>query len=862
MLLPLCVAAPAAAQAPLDRATVLLEEGRYADALRAVDAADSGPAATDPSLPVRAELIRGSVWQARGFPRVAAGHFQLALDRAQRGGGPALAADAYGALASACSDLGQWSRVLDYTERQHEADPRHTPAAEFRYFFQRGVAYAEFEDGEHAEENLARALAIGRASGDARSVSTALGELAAVYADFHHDLPRALVSYDEALAIARTARLRDLEATWLLDSGAALRDAEQYDEARPRLEQALAVERASGARRVTPAARKNLAQVLLHEHDRLGAAAMLEAAEHDADAQNLGELRWQVRLERAAMARDDGRFEEAERLFDETLDVLEDAQGSVLVEQLRTGALRHALAAADPYDLYVAMLVARGRLDKAFDVAERGRARAFLDTLRAAGDQIARALPREYVEAEASLLADISEGQAALRAGAVTGQVRRDLQAAIRADEEQLTALRLRLTTDLPAVAAARYPRLWRSRDLASQVLRPNQALLAFFTGASGSVAWLVDRAGTRVARLAPEGEIAALARAYLTATSKPGDRSEPSLAARLYRVLFADLTLPDGVDELIVVPHGILCDLPFEPLRDAAGRRLIERVTVAYAPSASSYALLTQGGRPHTPSLLAVGNPVLATGGAARDRGTDVGHLSLLAPLPYTSVEINAIARIYGNGARVLEGEAATEQAVRDADLSSVSILHFATHGVIDEDHPDRSALVLTARPPAEDGVLQVREIYGMRLRGALVTLSACETALGEQVRGEGIIGLSRAFFYAGANLVVASLWNVNDKSTATLMTAFYEALGRGMPAAAALRQAKLSFLNGRQAAMRDPYYWAPFVALGNGAWAAAPAPRPGRGATPARLGAAAAALMLGVIAWLWRRRASRSRW
>src|SRR6185437_11764002 len=141
-----------------------------------------------------------------------------------------------------------------------------------------------------------------------------------------------------------------------------------------------------------------------------------------------------------------------------------------------------------------------------------------------------------YVEAEASLLADISEGQAALRAGIVPAATRGALQAAIRSDEEQLTALRLRLTTDLPAIAALRYPRLWQATDLAAQILRPDQALVAFFLGPSGSVAWLIDRSGTRMTRLPAEADIESAARAYLSATSVPGRGGEPVLAASLYR--------------------------------------------------------------------------------------------------------------------------------------------------------------------------------------------------------------------------------------------------------------------------------------------------------------------------------------
>jgi CHAT domain-containing protein len=141
--------------------------------------------------------------------------------------------------------------------------------------------------------------------------------------------------------------------------------------------------------------------------------------------------------------------------------------------------------------------------------------------------------------------------------------------------------------------------------------------------------------------------------------------------------------------------------------------------------------------------------------------------------------------------------------------------MLHFATHGVIDETRPDRSGLVLTASPPLEDGLLQTREIYGLRLQADLVTLSACQTALGRNVTGEGMIGLTRAFYYAGARAVVASLWDIEDASTSRLMQQFYANLRHGQPIDVALQQAKIALIRASGVTSR-PFYWASFVASG----------------------------------------------
>jgi len=249
-----------------------------------------------------------------------------------------------------------------------------------------------------------------------------------------------------------------------------------------------------------------------------------------------------------------------------------------------------------------------------------------------------------------------------------------------------------------------------------------------------------------------------------------------------------------------VIVPHGILYALPFEVLAGADGRRLIERFPISYAASASSLAFLrSEPAVPHpAATLVAVGNPA--------------GRLS---PLPYSAAELHAVAALFGRHARVLEGADATEGRVRDETRGGARMLHFATHGAIDEAVPDRSGLLLTARPPAEDGLLQTREIYGMRMDADLVTLSACQTALGRNVTGEGVIGLTRAFYYAGARSVVASLWDVDDRSTALLMQRFYAQLGAGQPIDVALQRAKLSMLR-ESAATAAPFYWAAFIASG----------------------------------------------
>ena len=233
--------------------------------------------------------------------------------------------------------------------------------------------------------------------------------------------------------------------------------------------------------------------------------------------------------------------------------------------------------------------------------------------------------------------------------------------------------------------------------------------------------------------------------------------------------------------------------------------------------PSASSYAFLKTRPAAAADQVVAFGNPVLRAAAAADStRSAAIERIGFLQPLPSTSEELRAIARTFPGASHTFEQAKATEAALAEPDLSRAAIVHFATHGVIDEVQPQRSGLALTAVPPASDGILQMREIYGLKLHAALVTLSACQTALGKDITGEGVVGMARAFFYAGANAVMASLWNVDDASTARLMGDFYGALRDGAPIDEAARQAKRAFV-ARDARFRHPYYWAGFIVSGN---------------------------------------------
>jgi CHAT domain-containing protein len=292
--------------------------------------------------------------------------------------------------------------------------------------------------------------------------------------------------------------------------------------------------------------------------------------------------------------------------------------------------------------------------------------------------------------------------------------------------------------------------------------------------------------------------------------------------AISLYDALLSDAvsSLPPGINRLVIVPDGVLHHLPFEALQ--ASREappLGARYEIVLAPSAT---LWLQGRARHrrTPTgrMLVLADPALADSAERADRGSPIADPSplrgvRLGRLPHARDESRAIAH-HVSGVDVLIGEKASEQDVKARDLRTYDVLHFAAHAVADEAHPERSAVLLAPGGPAEDGLLQAREIAALDIEESIVVLSACQTAAGAVLSGEGVLSLARAFFEGGAHAVIGTRWPLRDADAAVLFDTFYRHLAAGVSLSAALKATR----DEARAAGRPPSAWASLVLLGNG--------------------------------------------
>ncbi|HYV25693.1 MAG TPA: CHAT domain-containing tetratricopeptide repeat protein [Pyrinomonadaceae bacterium] len=416
--------------------------------------------------------------------------------------------------------------------------------------------------------------------------------------------------------------------------------------------------------------------------------------------------------------------------------------------------------------------------------------------------------------------------------------------------------------------------------DVQQKVLDDNTVLLEYALGNDSSYAFAVNRAGVSLFKLSRRSDIDKLATDFraslippklqrrivgidvaadqqrgLGIVQGPAEDLAPFVAAAnaLYKAVVEPAASVIADKRILVVADGLLNYIPFEALvKNTEGadyaslNYLVKTNEIVYSPSASVIAAIRQGSAPSGRSMLVVADPVFSaddprakgsTGAtaSAETRGLGLALESAvkdvdpnasvtasggfrLARLSGTRTEADEIAKLAGtNKPDVWIDLNANEDNVRARDLTSYRYVHIATHGLLDAERPQFTGVVLSlVGNKSNDGFLRTDEIFNLKLGAPLVMLSACETGLGKEKRGEGVIGLTRAFMYAGAPTVGVSLWSVADKSTAELMTDFYKRLftASPQPPASALRDAQLAMITGKTHSA--PFYWAPFVLVG----------------------------------------------
>jgi CHAT domain-containing protein len=549
---------------------------------------------------------------------------------------------------------------------------------------------------------------------------------------------------------------------------------------------------------------------------------------------------------------DRGDLNEALVAIDELLAKIEDVLTQIDSEDLRASYFATVYHHYQ-FKINVLMLLHQQQPDKGYNTTaletnERARARTLLALLNEANIDIRQGVDPQWLEQETQLQQQLNRLETQrLQPDATTEQLAQ-LDRQSDAILEQLQELIGLIRTESPAYADLQYPQPLTLPEIQQQVLNEETVLLQYSLGETRSYLWVLTSTSLASYELPPAAEITdavtQLRKTITYPTSRHNQAAIAQAAAPLTQMLLTPAAEQLGRQlankRLLIVGDGALQYLPFAALPVPGTENnptpLIAQHEILNLPSASVLGILRQTteNRQLAPKQLAIlADPVF--GGVDDDRlsgnpsnnpdavlQSSARDMDLALPprrLLFSREEAREIASMFPESERLqaLDFEANRQLATSDT-LSQYRIVHFATHGFLNSVNPALSGLILSLANPEgtpDNGFLRLHDIFNLNLPAELVVLSACQTALGEELRGEGLVGLTRGFMYAGAKRVAVSLWSVDDRGTSVLMSEFYRQMLEGdLSPAAALRQAQLKLL--QQEDWQSPYYWAAFTMQG----------------------------------------------
>jgi len=667
-----------------------------------------------------------------------------------------------------------------------------------------GGVYYSYGQYERAIEHYLVCLQLCGSAGERRSVVISLHQLANAYIGLGN-FTRAREYVERELALIREYKLEAFEAVALRQMGHVLLLLGELDASGRYQQQALEIARRSEAQGDEAASLNALAELQLARGDAVAAQSLAEQALELARKVHAPDFEVEVRLTLARVARARGMRDASLAHLRAAVGIIDGVRGSVRTDSAKISYLDTRQGV---YELLALTLVEKGDAAAALETAEAGRGRAFSDLLAAQRVALKAADTREF-DAVRSLEARM---RATLGDEPEEPSKQAQLLATRAGRASDLEGKWRSLRNEQPELASLVATHPLAMPDITAQAARLRAVLVEYLVTDERLLIWVVDATGHVESRTVPIGR--APLRTAVGEVQRSLNRLEGGKLAdaarlngqlaRLHAWLLAPIedALPRDAAALVyVVPHDAVHLVPFAALRDGRGKYAVEQHTFAYVPAAGvlryTSPKIQRAISRSQPYFLALADPA-----PPRDVAQD--------PLPGARAEAAAAAKRFASDRRLtLAGAAASEASLKRL-AAAQTILHFAVHGLVRDDRPWESALIL-APCEGEDGWLKLPEIFKLDLHADLVVLSGCSTGAGK-LSGEGIVGLARAVIYAGAPSVVVSQWDVSDRSTAWLMDHFYAAMAAGKNKAAALRSAQLATLV-RHA---HPALWAPFVLVG----------------------------------------------
>lgn len=702
-----------------------------------------------------------------------------------------------------------------------------------------GVLYLKTSQHALALNKLNQGLAIVRQFADKDKETTALNSRALVYHDLKKD-EEAERDYRESLEIARARADVEGQIYALNNLAIIYKEARRYKQAEDYLAQGLSLAQSLKDRVAEVNCQITLGSVYYDQRKYALAQPLFEAGIKAAAAMGSPEIGFLSYANLGDVYHVQKQWAKAADAYRRAISLIESIRGGIREQSLQTGFFQRYTEAYK--SLAICSLELSLPPEDSFAISESGKARALVDLLIRSKPGLKgiteddRRKERELDAQITHLTKELIRLNSGGKSSGDADQIKQQLEAA-RSDYSEFRRDLFLRYPDLKTQQAVFEPVSLSGLNESVLAKEPGVVVFSYLVTQDETILYVIrSDAAQRQPVLTTyrlplkRDELIAQAQVFWQRCQTSGQQApargvtvvpvrgaKPSYQAAA-ATLFQSLIAPAerelaGKTHLVIVPDGALNRLPFQALMDKHGKFLIERCAISYAPSVTALVKMVERARRNR-SLNDAANsqqnstPMLVMGRAPQ--------LEKFAELPATGPEARAIASLFGVSPFI--GAEASESRAK-AEMGRARYIHFAAHGDLNEAMPMYSAIVL-ARDQQEDGLLHAREIFDLDLNAELVVLSACQTALGQDINGEGIVGLSWSLFVAGVSTTVVSQWSVQDDSTRELMENFYAHLKkedhRPDNFAVALRKAQLSLLQSRR--YGGPYFWAPFVLVG--AW------------------------------------------
>ncbi|NEP84017.1 MAG: CHAT domain-containing protein, partial [Okeania sp. SIO3B3] len=727
-----------------------------------------------------------------------------------------------------------------------------------------GLVYSSLGEKQKALSFYNQALPLYKQVGDKRAEAIALNNIGSVYSSLG-EKQKALSFYNQALPLYKQVGDKRAEASTLNNIGGVYSSLGEKQKALSFFNQALPLYKQVGDKGGEATTLNNIGSVYDDLGEKQKALTFYNQAlplykqvgDKGGEANTLFNI--------AVFKRDQGQLTESLTFIEKSLEIIEDLRTKVDSAELRTS---YFATVQHRYEFYIQLLMElhqqqpnQGFEAKAFHGSERSRARTLIELLNEASVDIRQGIDTELATKERKLQQQLNAIETQ-RIKLLSGEYTPEQKASIEQIRDQLIdeydKLRAKIRNTSPNYAAITQPQPLTLKEVQQQVLDDDTLLLQYSLGRKSSYLWAVTKDSIHSYQLPPEAEIKNAAIELMVRITSPRERNDiakvDSAADALTEILIEPVADKLNKKRLLIVADRFLQEIPFSALSipntdgESDGYQpLIVNHEIVNLPSATTIANIRNGTKsrklapkkvaiiadpvfsPDDTRLISVISGKTTTASTSENRSRvfplEAKQLDRAARdvgirwdrLPATRTEAKAIMALIPESERTEAFDfQANRKTATSQELGQYQIVHFATHGFANGKQPELSGVVMSLVDKNgnwQNGFLRLNDIFNLNLPVELVVLSACQTARGKDIKGEGLVGLTRGFMYAGAKRVIGSLWIVDDVATADLMSQFYQGmLDQGLSPVEALRAAQLQMLEGGI----SPYYWGAFILQG----------------------------------------------